>query len=79
MRLLTPKEAFKLFPVLFTSGICLFSITPPKAPVFEEPPATDAPIATEEKGMSIPVIGSSECSLRLPVGQVISLWVLACF
>lgn len=35
--------------------------------MFEEPLATEAPAATEEKGMSIPVIGSSE--FPLPEGQ----------
>ncbi|MEQ2276784.1 hypothetical protein XENORESO_009371, partial [Xenotaenia resolanae] len=34
------------------------SITPPKPPVFEGTLASDAPAASEEKGMSIPVIGS---------------------
>ncbi|KAG7999896.1 Poly(A) polymerase gamma [Nibea albiflora] len=34
------------------------NITPPKPPVFEGTIATDAPPASEEKGMSIPVIGS---------------------
>lgn len=47
--------------------------------MFEEPLATDAPLATEEKGMSIPVIGSSECSFLLPVGQVNFLWVPVSF
>lgn len=65
-----PNETFLLHSVFFTSGVFVCSITPPKAPVFEEPQATDAPQATEEKGMSIPVIGSSECSILLPVGQV---------
>lgn len=35
------------------------SITPPKQTC--ESSLTDAPAAGEEKGMSIPVIGSSEC------------------
>ncbi|KAE8280337.1 Poly(A) polymerase gamma [Larimichthys crocea] len=34
------------------------NITPPKPPVFEGTMATDTPPASEEKGMSIPVIGS---------------------
>lgn len=37
-----------------------YSITPPKPPVFEGTLTTDAAPASEEKGMSIPVIGSSE-------------------
>lgn len=36
------------------------SITPPKAPVFDDTLSTDPAPASEEKGMSIPVIGSSE-------------------
>ncbi|XP_030011604.1 poly(A) polymerase gamma isoform X2 [Sphaeramia orbicularis] len=36
------------------------NITPPKPTVFEGSIATDAPPATEEKGMSIPVIGSKD-------------------
>lgn len=46
------------FFVIFST--CLCSITPPKPPVFEDTLTTDAPAASEEKGMSIPVIGSSE-------------------
>lgn len=45
-------------PACFST--CLCSITPPKPPVFEDALTTDAPAASEEKGMSIPVIGSSE-------------------
>lgn len=50
------------------------NITPPKAPVFEEPLASDAPLATEEKGMSIPVIGSKHMAAKHvvpPVGSSI--------
>lgn len=34
------------------------NISPPKPPVFEDTLTTDIPPASEEKGMSIPVIGS---------------------
>lgn len=41
------------------SMIC--SITPPKAPVFEATQTPEVPPASQERGMFIPVIGSSEC------------------
>lgn len=41
--------------------------------MFEEPPPTDGPPASEEKGMSIPVIGSSEfCFVWMDGPQFIS-------
>lgn len=52
---------FSFVKVIFLLASPLWSITPPKAPVFEGTLTTDAPPASEEKGMSIPVIGSSEC------------------
>lgn len=36
------------------------SITPPKPPMFDDSLSSDPAPASEEKGMSIPVIGSSE-------------------
>uniref|UniRef100_A0A672FKJ9 polynucleotide adenylyltransferase n=1 Tax=Salarias fasciatus TaxID=181472 RepID=A0A672FKJ9_SALFA len=52
-----------------SNAVCVLarSITPPKPPVFESSLNPDAPSASQEKGMSIPVIGSSECPLpRVP-------------
>ncbi|XP_028324377.1 poly(A) polymerase gamma isoform X2 [Gouania willdenowi] len=40
------------------------SITPPKPPVFEEMPTSDVPPTSEEKGMSIPVIGSKHATSK---------------
>ncbi|XP_034040450.1 poly(A) polymerase gamma isoform X1 [Thalassophryne amazonica] len=50
------------------------NITPPKPPVFEDSLATDTPPASEEKGMSIPVIGSKHMASKHvvpPVGSSI--------
>ncbi|XP_037321300.2 poly(A) polymerase gamma isoform X1 [Pungitius pungitius] len=50
------------------------NITPPKPTVFEGPVTADAPPAVEEKGMSIPVIGSKHVASKLtppPVGSSI--------
>lgn len=49
------------------------NVTPPKPPVFEGTLSTDTPPATEEKGMSIPVIGSKHVSKlgAPPVGSSI--------
>ncbi|KAJ4949373.1 hypothetical protein JOQ06_020888 [Pogonophryne albipinna] len=50
------------------------NITPPKPPVFEGTLTTDAPPAGEEKGMSIPVIGSKHVAAKqavTPVGSSI--------
>lgn len=50
------------------------NITPPKPPVFEGTFTTDAPTASEEKGMSIPVIGSKHVAskhMAPPVGSSI--------
>ncbi|XP_031694283.1 poly(A) polymerase gamma [Anarrhichthys ocellatus] len=50
------------------------NITPPKPPVFEGTVTTDAPPASEEKGMSIPVIGSKHVASKQaapPVGSSI--------
>ncbi|XP_034407870.1 poly(A) polymerase gamma isoform X2 [Cyclopterus lumpus] len=50
------------------------NITPPKPSVFEGSLATDAPPASEEKGMSIPVIGSKHVTSKQvapPVGSSI--------
>ncbi|XP_038155396.1 poly(A) polymerase gamma isoform X2 [Cyprinodon tularosa] len=46
------------------------NITPPKAPVFESAPTPDAPTASEEKGMSIPVIGSKHAAPKHTVPPV---------
>lgn len=42
------------------SSVCVCSVTPPKAPLFDGTAPPEVHAATEEKGMSIPVIGSSE-------------------
>lgn len=60
-----------VFALCASSDSIQYSITPPKPPVFDGTLTTDTPSASEEKGMSIPVIGSSEClfhshSLILP-------------
>uniref|UniRef100_A0A3B4T520 polynucleotide adenylyltransferase n=1 Tax=Seriola dumerili TaxID=41447 RepID=A0A3B4T520_SERDU len=50
------------------------NITPPKPPVFEGTLTTDTPPASEEKGMSIPVIGSKHVASKHvapPVGSSI--------
>ncbi|XP_005949300.1 poly(A) polymerase gamma isoform X1 [Haplochromis burtoni] len=50
------------------------NITPPKPPVFEDALTTDAPAASEEKGMSIPVIGSKHVTSKHvvpPIGSSI--------
>lgn len=50
------------------------NITPPKPPVFEDALTTDAPAAGEEKGMSIPVIGSKHVTSKHvvpPIGSSI--------
>ncbi|XP_032409035.1 poly(A) polymerase gamma [Xiphophorus hellerii] len=50
------------------------NITPPKPPLFEETLSPDAPAAGEEKGMSIPVIGSKHAAPKHtapPVGSSI--------
>ncbi|KAG7274230.1 hypothetical protein CRUP_007667 [Coryphaenoides rupestris] len=53
------------------------NISPPKPPVFEDSLASDMPPASEEKGMSIPVIGSKHkpvkhvASAPVPVGNSI--------
>ncbi|XP_068597096.1 poly(A) polymerase gamma [Brachionichthys hirsutus] len=47
------------------------NITPPKPPAFEANHTTDAPPANEEKGMSIPVIGSKHTSSKHAVGSSI--------
>lgn len=50
------------------------NITPPKPPVFEDVLTTDAPAASEEKGMSIPVIGSKHVTSKHvvpPIGSSI--------
>ncbi|XP_071387524.1 poly(A) polymerase gamma [Centroberyx affinis] len=50
------------------------NITPPKPPVFEDSLTTDTPPASEEKGMSIPVIGSKHPASKhvaAPVGSSI--------
>ncbi|KAM4599332.1 poly(A) polymerase gamma-like [Fundulus diaphanus] len=50
------------------------NITPPKPPVFEGTLTSDAPAASEEKGMSIPVIGSKHVAPKHtapPVGSSI--------
>ncbi|XP_053731159.1 poly(A) polymerase gamma isoform X2 [Synchiropus splendidus] len=50
------------------------NVTPPKPPVFEGTLTTDAPPASEEKGMSIPVIGSKHITskhMAPPVGSSI--------
>ncbi|XP_035771342.1 poly(A) polymerase gamma [Neolamprologus brichardi] len=50
------------------------NITPPKPPVFEDTLTTDAPAASEEKGMSIPVIGSKHVTSKHvvpPIGSSI--------
>ncbi|XP_062286050.1 poly(A) polymerase gamma isoform X1 [Scomber scombrus] len=50
------------------------NITPPKPPVFEGTPTSDAPPSSEEKGMSIPVIGSKNTASKPvvpPVGSSI--------
>lgn len=46
------------------------NITPPKPPVFEDTLTTDAPAASEEKGMSIPVIGSKHVASKHPAPSV---------
>ncbi|XP_068183829.1 poly(A) polymerase gamma isoform X2 [Antennarius striatus] len=46
------------------------NITPPKPPVFEGNPTTEAPFASEEKGMSIPVIGSKHVASKHTVAPV---------
>lgn len=55
-------SVFLMFVLSSASPLC--SITPPKPPVFEGTLNSDASPASEEKGMSIPVIGSSECTRR---------------
>ncbi|KAK5606854.1 hypothetical protein CRENBAI_014722 [Crenichthys baileyi] len=50
------------------------NITPPKPPVFEGTLTSDVPAASEEKGMSIPVIGSKHVAPKhtvTPVGSSI--------
>ncbi|XP_027861736.1 poly(A) polymerase gamma-like [Xiphophorus couchianus] len=50
------------------------NITPPKPPLFEETLSPDTPAADEEKGMSIPVIGSKHAAPKHtapPVGSSI--------
>eukprot|EP00064_Thunnus_orientalis_P004639 superscaffoldBa00000426_g4651 len=46
------------------------NITPPKPPVFEGTLTTDAPPTSEEKGMSIPVIGSKNTASKPTVPPV---------
>ncbi|KAM9847719.1 poly(A) polymerase gamma isoform 2-T2 [Aulostomus maculatus] len=46
------------------------NVTPPKPPVFEGTLTTDAPPASEEKGMSIPVIGSKHVASKHSVPPV---------
>ncbi|XP_077351375.1 poly(A) polymerase gamma isoform X2 [Festucalex cinctus] len=46
------------------------NITPPKAPVFETTLTPEAPPASQERGMLIPVIGSKQVSSKLPTHPV---------